>query len=56
MLAMSFVASWAAFHFWRAGRTVRADLEEVGRLSHLSDEVSTQQRIRKVVYHTNAVE
>jgi len=26
MLTMSFVALWAAFHFWRAGRTVKADL------------------------------
>lgn len=26
MLSMSFVAFWAAFHFWQAGRTVRQDL------------------------------
>jgi MFS family permease len=26
MLAMSLVAAWAAYHFWRAGQTVREDL------------------------------
>jgi predicted MFS family arabinose efflux permease len=29
MLAMSLVALWAAYHFWRASRTLRNDLEEV---------------------------
>ena len=27
MLVMSFVSLWAAYHFWKAGRTVREDLE-----------------------------
>jgi hypothetical protein len=29
MLAMSFVAIWAAYHFWRVADTVRADLDAV---------------------------
>jgi MFS family permease len=29
MLSMSFVALWAAYHFWRAGRTVKEDLRNV---------------------------
>jgi MFS family permease len=30
MLSMSLVGLWAAFHFWRVGRTVQADLAAVG--------------------------
>lgn len=30
MLSMSFVAIWAGFHFWRAGRTVKRDLAAAG--------------------------
>jgi len=31
MLAMSFVALWAAYHFWQVGRTVKEDLSAVVR-------------------------
>jgi predicted MFS family arabinose efflux permease len=31
MLAVSFVALWAAYHFWQVGRTVKEDLVEVAR-------------------------
>jgi MFS family permease len=29
MLAVSFVALWAAWHFWRVGRTIQQDLQEM---------------------------
>jgi MFS family permease len=34
MLAMSFVALWAAYHFWRVGRTVKQDLAVAQIRSH----------------------
>jgi predicted MFS family arabinose efflux permease len=34
MLAMSFVALWAGYHFWRVGRSVREDLDLMSLASH----------------------
>jgi len=31
MLAMSFIAAWAGYHFWQVGSTVERDLSAVGR-------------------------
>src|ERR1700687_1573811 len=36
MLIMSFVGLWAAFHFWRVGRTVKEDLSAVAHRIQLS--------------------
>jgi MFS family permease len=36
MLAMSFVALWAAYHFWRAGETIQKDLAAVTDRVHSS--------------------
>jgi MFS family permease len=33
MLAMSLVAVWSAYHFWRVGRTVKKDLLAVTRVA-----------------------
>jgi len=37
MLAMSFVAFWAAFHCWRAGRTLKEDLTALGERIRAAD-------------------
>lgn len=42
MLVMSFLALWAASHFWQAGRTVKADLLAVHRSSLPSNLPTTQ--------------
>lgn len=34
MLAMSFIALWAGYHFWRVGRTVKDDLSLMSLVSH----------------------
>jgi MFS family permease len=34
MLATSFAAVWAAYHFWRVAQTVGADLAATGRMAH----------------------
>ena len=45
MLVMSFVALWAAYHFWRVGRTVMKDLSVVERDIISSVDISTQASI-----------
>jgi MFS family permease len=36
MLTMSMVALWAAYHFWRAGTTIKADLLEIAKSNRSS--------------------
>lgn len=36
MLIMSFVALWAAYHFWRVGQTVKEDLSMIARRPRLT--------------------
>jgi hypothetical protein len=38
MMSMSFVALWSAYHFWRVGETVKADLSIIGQNPGLSTE------------------
>jgi predicted MFS family arabinose efflux permease len=48
MLGISSVAFWAAYHFWTAGRTVKADLSQVVGQIQITEEVESPNNLRAV--------
>jgi hypothetical protein len=45
MLAMSFVALWSAFHFWRVGLTVDQDLSRIANQAGESASTAIQGKV-----------